>query len=50
MPWHEVSIMDQRREFVGFRAGRGRTGGSCVGGSEITASTAYKWLDALVRR
>jgi hypothetical protein len=33
MPWNEVSVMDQRREFVRLALQEGPTGGSCVDGS-----------------
>ena len=33
MPWNEVSVMDQRREFVRLALQEGGTGGSCAGGS-----------------
>jgi hypothetical protein len=36
MPWREVSIMVQRREFVGLAMQEGgRTGASCAGASEF---------------
>ena len=45
MPWQEVSIMDQRREFVfGLQCRRGRTGESYAGGLGFTRTPVTSGL------
>jgi transposase InsO family protein len=44
MPWQEVSIMDQRREFVRLAMQEGANRRELCRRFEIHPSTAYKWL------
>ncbi len=44
MPWLEVSIMDQRREFVGFARQDGVNRRELCRRFGISATTGYKWL------
>ena len=44
MPWHEVSIMDQRREFVRLAMQEGANRRELCRRFGINADTGYKWL------
>jgi len=44
MPWREVSIMEQRREFVALASQEGANIRALCRRFGISAPTAYKWL------
>ena len=44
MPWREVSIVDERREFVSLACQEGANRRALCGRFGISAPTAYKWL------
>ncbi len=44
MPWQEVSIMDQRREFVRLARQEGANRRELCRRFGISAQTGYKWL------
>src|SRR6516164_9293118 len=44
MPWHEVSVMDQRREFVRLAMQKGANRRELCRRFGIHPDTAYKWL------
>jgi transposase InsO family protein len=48
MPWREVSIMDQRREFVGLAMVEGVNRRELCRRFEIHPDTGYKWLGRFV--
>ncbi len=48
MPWHEVSIMEQRREFVGLAMQEGVNRRELCRRFEIHPDTGYKWLGRFV--
>src|SRR5258705_12414235 len=45
MPWREVSVMDQRAEFVGFARQGGTPHSELCRRFGISAKTGYKWLE-----
>lgn len=49
MPWQEVSIMAQRREFVGFAQQAGANKRQLCRHYGISSATAYKWLARFAR-
>ncbi len=44
MPWREVSVMDQRREFVRLAMQEGANRRELCRRFGISADTGYKWL------
>src|SRR6516225_12274802 len=44
MPWQEVSVMDQRREFVGLAMQEGVNRRELCRRFGISPTTGYKWL------
>ena len=50
MPWNEVSVMDQRREFVRLALQEGANRRELCRRFGISPDVGYKWLSALAGR